>query len=100
MSPRQRADIATTMVEEYGVSVRNACRAVRLPRSCYYAPAVTRDDAPVIEKIEAYAAHAAHGLRVRQLNQERRGAPELRVASLVIVSYRLWIQPVDATPRL
>lgn len=54
MSPRQRADIATTMVKEYGISVRNACRAVRLPRSCYYAPAAVRDDAEVIDRIEAY----------------------------------------------
>jgi hypothetical protein len=30
VSPRQRADIASTMVKEFGVSVRNACRAVRL----------------------------------------------------------------------
>lgn len=42
------------MVKEYGVSVRNACRAVRLPRSCFYAPAAVRDDAEIIEKIEAY----------------------------------------------
>jgi putative transposase len=42
------------MVKEYGVSVRNACRAVRLPRSCYYAPAPERDDNDVIAMIEEY----------------------------------------------
>jgi hypothetical protein len=35
LSPRQRADIPTPMVKEYGTSVRNACTAVRLPRSGY-----------------------------------------------------------------
>jgi hypothetical protein len=34
--------------------VRNACRAVRLPRSCYYAPAPARDDHDVIAMIEEY----------------------------------------------
>ena len=42
------------MVNEYSVSVRNACRAVRLPRSCYYAPAPQRDDGEVITLIEGY----------------------------------------------
>ena len=43
------------MVKAYGgVSVRNACRAVRLPRSCYYAPAPERDDNDVIAMIEEY----------------------------------------------
>ena len=42
------------MVKEYGVSVRNDCRSVRLPRSCYYTPAPLRDDTEVIAKIEEY----------------------------------------------
>lgn len=41
------------MVKEYGISVRNACRAVRPPRSCYYSPPAVRDDTEVIERIEA-----------------------------------------------
>jgi len=34
--------------------VRQACRAARLARSAYYAPARSRDDAPVVAAIEAY----------------------------------------------
>jgi hypothetical protein len=43
---------ASQMVNEYSVSVRNACRAVRLARSCYYAPAPQRDVGEVITLIE------------------------------------------------
>ena len=42
------------MVNEHGVSGRNACLAVRLPRSCFYAPAPPRDDGQVIALIEGY----------------------------------------------
>ena len=42
------------MVNEYGISVRNACQAVGLPRSCFYAPAPPRDDGEVVTLIEGY----------------------------------------------
>jgi hypothetical protein len=42
------------MVKEYGVSVRNAGRAVRLSLSCCYTPAPKRNDHDVISMIEKY----------------------------------------------
>lgn len=42
------------MVEEHGLSVRQACRAARLARSAYYAPRRPRDDGPVITAIQEY----------------------------------------------
>jgi putative transposase len=87
------------MVKEYGVSVRNACRAVRLPRSCYYAPAPEREDHDVIAMIEEYIRdnprlgfdkmyaalrHRGHGksrlyrvYRQLKLNLKRRGKRRL-----------------------
>lgn len=40
------------MAREHAVSVRNACRAVRVPRSCYYAPVPERDEHDVIATSE------------------------------------------------
>jgi putative transposase len=80
VSPRERADIASTMVKEYGVSVRNACRAVRLPRSCYYAPVPVRDDAHVIEKIEAYVReNPRHGFDKLYPTLRSRGCGKTRL---------------------
>ena len=45
------------MVKEYAASVRNACRAARLPRSCYYATAPEHD---VIALIEQYVRDDPH----------------------------------------
>jgi len=42
------------MVNEHGISVREACRAARLTRSAYYTPAQPRQDAAVIAVIEGY----------------------------------------------
>jgi len=42
------------MVQEHGLSVRQACHAARLSRSTFYAPARERDDAEVITAIELY----------------------------------------------
>ncbi len=44
------------MVADHGLSVREACRAARLTRSAYYAPAKARDDSPEIDAIQAYIA--------------------------------------------
>ncbi len=44
------------MVAEHGMSVRQACRAVRLARSAFYAPRRPRDDGPIIAAIERYVA--------------------------------------------
>ena len=50
------------MVADHGLSVREACRAARLARSAYYAPAEPKNDAPVISAIEAYIAeNQQHG---------------------------------------
>lgn len=50
------------MVEERGVSVRQACQAVRLSRSRYYAPVARRDDSRVMEALEAYVkGNPRHG---------------------------------------
>jgi len=42
------------MVAEHGVSVRQACRAVRLARSAFYAPRQPRDDTPIVAAIQGY----------------------------------------------
>jgi putative transposase len=42
------------MVAEHGLSVRQACRAARLARSAYYAPARPKDDGAVVAAIETY----------------------------------------------
>jgi putative transposase len=42
------------MVNEHGISVREACRAARLTRSAYYMPGRPRQDAAVIAAIEGY----------------------------------------------
>jgi len=42
------------MVNEPGISVRQACRAARLARSAFYAPRRPRDDGPVIAAIQGY----------------------------------------------
>jgi putative transposase len=42
------------MVAEHGVSVRQACRAVRLARSAFYAPRRPRDDSPIVAAIQRY----------------------------------------------
>jgi len=42
------------MVNEHGISVRQACRAARLARSAFYAPRRPRDDGPVIAAIQGY----------------------------------------------
>jgi hypothetical protein len=44
------------MVTDHGLSVREACRAARLARSAYYAPAKPRDDSAEIDAIQAYIA--------------------------------------------
>ena len=50
------------MVNEHGLSTRQACRAARLTRSAYYAPARPRQDDAVIAAIEAYiAVNPVHG---------------------------------------
>jgi len=50
------------MVADHGLSVREACRAARLARSAYYAPAKPRDDGPEIDAIQAYIAeNQRHG---------------------------------------
>jgi len=50
------------MVAEHGISVRQACRAARLARSAYYAPAAVRNDGPEIAAIQAYIAqNEQHG---------------------------------------
>jgi putative transposase len=50
------------MVNEHGLSTRQACRAARLTRSAYYAPARPRQDGAVIAAIEAYiAVNPVHG---------------------------------------
>jgi putative transposase len=42
------------MVNEHGLSVRQACRTACLTRSTFYAPRRPRDDGPVIATIERY----------------------------------------------
>jgi putative transposase len=42
------------MVAEHEVSVRQACRAVRLARSAFYAPRRPRDDGPIVSAIQRY----------------------------------------------
>jgi len=42
------------MVQEHGISVRQACRAARLARSAFYAPRRPRDDSPAITAIQSY----------------------------------------------
>jgi putative transposase len=42
------------MVAEHEVSVRQACRAVRLARSAFYAPRRPRDDGPIVTAIQRY----------------------------------------------
>jgi putative transposase len=42
------------MVAEHGISVRQACRTVRLARSAFYAPRRPRDDAPIVTAIQRY----------------------------------------------
>lgn len=54
LSPRQRADLATEMVKECEISMRNARQAVGLPRSWFYAPAPPRDDRATIALIDGY----------------------------------------------
>jgi len=50
------------MVAEHGLSVRQACRAARLARSAYYAPARPRDERAVVAAIETYIAeNQQHG---------------------------------------
>ena len=50
------------MVADHGISVRQACRAARLARSAYYAPAAAKDDAAEIAAIQAYIAeNEQHG---------------------------------------
>jgi putative transposase len=50
------------MVNEHGLSTRQACRAARLTRSAYYAPARPRQDGAAIAAIEAYiAVNPVHG---------------------------------------
>jgi putative transposase len=50
------------MVNEHGLSTRQACRAARLTRSAYYAPARPRQDGPVVAAIEGYiAVNPVHG---------------------------------------
>lgn len=50
------------MVADHALSVREACRAARLARSAYYAPAKRRDDNPEITAIQAYIAeNQRHG---------------------------------------
>jgi len=50
------------MVADHGISVRLACRAARLARSAYYAPAAAKDDAVEIAAIQAYIAeNEQHG---------------------------------------
>ena len=50
------------MVQEHGLSVRQACRTARLARSAYYAPARPRQDGAVIAAIEGYIeVNPTHG---------------------------------------
>jgi putative transposase len=42
------------MVNEHGLSVRQACRTARLTRSTFYTPRRPRDDGPVVATIERY----------------------------------------------
>jgi putative transposase len=42
------------MVNTHGLSVRQACRSVRLARSAFYAPPRPRDDGPAIRVIQDY----------------------------------------------
>jgi putative transposase len=50
------------MVQEHGMSVRQACRAARLARSAFYAPAAVRDDSASIAAIQAYIGdNPGHG---------------------------------------
>jgi putative transposase len=42
------------MVSEHDVSVRKACRAVRLTRSAFYAPRRPRNDRPIVAAIQRY----------------------------------------------
>jgi putative transposase len=87
------------MVAEHEVSVRQACQAVRLTRSAFYAPRRRKDDGPVIAAIERYVQeNPAHGFdklhpalkvqgfgktvlyrvyRALRLNQKRRGKRRL-----------------------
>ena len=43
------------MIDDHALSVRHACRAVRLTRSAYYYERRSRNDTPMIEAIQAYA---------------------------------------------
>ena len=50
------------MVNEHGISVRQACRAACLTRSAYYLPARPRQDGAVIAAIESYiGVNPTHG---------------------------------------
>jgi putative transposase len=42
------------MVNDHGLSVRQACRAARLARSAYYVPARPRHEGPVIAAVQGY----------------------------------------------
>ena len=42
------------MVTKHDVSVRQACRAVHLSRSAFYAPRRPRDDGPIVAAIRGF----------------------------------------------
>ena len=93
------------MVAEHEVSVRQACQAVGLTRSAFYAPRRPKNDGAVIAAIERYVQeNPAHGFdklhpalkaqgfgktvlyrvyRTLRLNQTRRGKRRTSVRSLV-----------------
>jgi putative transposase len=43
------------MIDDHGISTRQACRAARLTRSAFYYARRPRNDGPMIEAIQLYA---------------------------------------------
>jgi len=62
VAPVKKVELIQSLTEEHGLTGRQACKAVRLPRSLlYYRPKV-KDDSPVIEAVTAYMAkNPRHG---------------------------------------
>lgn len=49
------------MQAEHGVSSRQACQTLQLPRSLLYYPRAKRDDSAVIDAVTAHDARPQHG---------------------------------------
>ncbi len=52
IEPEERRELAQLMIEEHGVSVRQACKALQIPRSTQSYQPVLKDDTRVIEQLQ------------------------------------------------